>query len=372
MSVKELFGSDSEESTEEPPPPPRDKKDDDDSDLPGLESGNDSDSDDDDMPMRTRRGVHVPAARSPTRSADARLRASALGRELLDGEDAVAAVVDREGAVVADVPAIAPAVQEGYIPPDGVEYDEPTHRRAPAHTAWSKPDNGYARIDSNNTRKPRGVFPSGYVWSTALNGWRRTYAQTLEDERIRRETPQRPATSGGTDGFFGVDCVNGAMTEISWYVGGMGQHAPIRWFTNLITAFTLICNHEGSATVMSMERGDRRKLLHIQGVSRFITSETYKEQFKNFIRRHLGILTGGNIRCKIGIRYFSGQSWEYMLGYVQKDEGQPHYRLWSVGVTPAEMRKGRDNYSLVRRPVLLCVRRLCVPLCVTLRGCAGA
>jgi hypothetical protein len=61
------------------------------------------------------------------------------------------------------------------------------------------------------------------------------------------------------------------MTEISWYVGGMGQHAPIRWFTNLITAFTLICNHEGSATVVSMERGDRRKLLHIQGASRFIT-----------------------------------------------------------------------------------------------------
>ena len=61
-----------------------------------------------------------------------------------------------------------------------------------------------------------------------------------------------------------------------------------------------------------------------------------------------------------------------MLGYVQKDEGQPHYRLWCFGVTPAEMCKGRDNYSLVRRLVLLCVRRLCVPLYVTHRGCAGA
>lgn len=350
MNVKDIFGSDSEESTtEQAPTRLSGDADEDDGDF-GEFGAQDSDESDDEELHRTYR---IPVGR-PSRCADARLAESAIGREMLEAEDAVAAVNDTERAQAAadgagaGEPAIEPTIQEGYIPPEGVEYDEPTNRRAPARTAWSRTENGYKRIDANNRTRPRGVPPHGYVWSAAMNGWRRSRDQTLEDERIRREAPQRPSTSGGTDGFFGPDCVNGAMTEVSWYVGGMGQHAPIRWFTNLIAAFTTICSHEGSATAMSMERGDRRKLLHIQGVSRFITSETYKEQFKNFIRRHLGILTGGNIRCKIGIRYFSGQSWEYMLGYVQKDEGQPHYRLWSTGVTPAEMRKGRDNYSLVR------------------------
>ena len=98
---------------------------------------------------------------------------------------------------------------------------------------------------------------------------------------------------------------------------------------------------------MSIERGDRKQLQHIQGVSRFITSETHKDQFRAFMKRHLGILTGGNIRCKIGINYFSGQTWENMLGYVQKDDGKPHYRFWSIGVTENERRAGVASYQLV-------------------------
>jgi hypothetical protein len=51
------------------------------------------------------------------------------------------------------------------------------------------------------------------------------------------------------------------------------------------------------------------------------------------MERHLGILTGGNIRCKSGINYFSGQIWASMPGYAQKDEGKLHYRFWSIRVT---------------------------------------
>ena len=47
-----------------------------------------------------------------------------------------------------------------------------------------------------------------------------------------------------------------------------------------------------------------------------------------------------------------------MRGYVQKDEGKPHYRFWSIGVTEAERRAGVASYQLAgkARVVLLVVR----------------
>ena len=242
----------------------------------------------------------------------------------------------------------AASAVDGYVPPAGTRLKEPRGRKAPVRTAWDELRNGYIRTDPNETGRPRGTAPSGYVFVESINGFRRTWAQTQRDESIATETAQR-ASSMPRDGFFGPECQNRSLIEISWYCGAMGQHAPIRWFLNLIVCFTAICNHAGSATAMSIERGDRKQLQHIQGVSRFITSEAYKDQFRAFMKRHLGILTGGNIRCKIGINYFSGQTWENMLGYVQKDEGKPHYRFWSIGVTEAERRAGVASYQLVRR-----------------------
>jgi hypothetical protein len=129
----------------------------------------------------------------------------------------------------------------------------------------------------------------------------------------------------------------------------MGQHAPIRWFLNLVVFHGDLQSRGLGDGDVYRARGSQAASEHIQGASRFVTSEAHKDQFRAFMKRHLGILAGGNIQCRIGINYFSGQTWENMLGYVQKDEGKPHYRFWSIGVTEAERRAGVASYQLVRR-----------------------
>ena len=112
------------------------------------------------------------------------------------------------------------------------------------------------RTDPNETARPRGQAPTGYVWVEWINGFRRTWEQTQRDESIATETAQR-SSSMPRDGFFGPEYVDGTMIEITWYYGAaMRQHAPIHWFLNLLVCFTAICNHAGSATAMAIERGE--------------------------------------------------------------------------------------------------------------------
>ena len=44
----------------------------------------------------------------------------------------------------------------------------------------------------------------------------------------------------------------------------------------------------------------------------------------------------------------AGQSFIYMLGYIQKDTGMPHYRMESYNVPEDELQEGRRNYDDVR------------------------
>ena len=41
------------------------------------------------------------------------------------------------------------------------------------------------------------------------------------------------------------------------------------------------------------------------------------------------LLTAGQFKCKIGLSFFTGQTWEFMGGYVQKDMGKPHYMFFA-------------------------------------------
>ena len=43
----------------------------------------------------------------------------------------------------------------------------------------------------------------------------------------------------------------------------------------------------------------------------------------------LMLLTAGQFKCKIGLSFFTGQTWEFMGGYVQKDMGKPHYLFFA-------------------------------------------
>ena len=72
-------------------------------------------------------------------------------------------------------------VVDGHTNEDQVDYTQP---KPPfAGTIWNGLLNGFPRVVQTDTSAPRGQRPTGYVWSVAINGWRRTLAQTLLDEQ---------------------------------------------------------------------------------------------------------------------------------------------------------------------------------------------
>ena len=76
------------------------------------------------------------------------------------------------------------------------------------------------------------------------------------------------------------------------------------------------------------------------------------DRLRAFIRSHLGLVQGGNIRCKIGITPFSGQTWRYMCGYIQKDRRFSHHQFWQIGISYAELIAGRADYDTVSSGVV--------------------
>ena len=248
----------------------------------------------------------------------------------------------------ANAPAPAAAVPApvvlGFIPPAGTPaYRQP--RAAFARTAWDGNLNAFVRIDRNDTHL-MGAVPNGYVRDPSLPGYRRTHEQTLRDEE--RLDQQNRAAARPSASFYGPEVADASMMEWSIYVGAMGSHAPLRWWPLLIACLTALCDHDGSAAAMGCERGDKRRLIHFQITLRLLMIEANKELLRRFIRAALNILPGSNIRVKIGLKLFTGQTWSYMLGYCQKDRGQSHFRFWSINVSDRELEVGDRTYKRVR------------------------
>ena len=112
----------------------------------------------------------------------------------------------------------APPEEDGHPNVEGVQYVQP---KAPfVGTYWSPLENAFLRVDRDNTSKPRGGRPQGYVFVCSINGFCRTLAQTLlNEQRIiaqdarNRQQPHRP---GQAQAIFGAEVPNAALLEISW------------------------------------------------------------------------------------------------------------------------------------------------------------
>ena len=162
-----------------------------------------------------------------------------------------------------------------------------------------------------------------------------------------RSANGRNNTPGRDIEWYGLNVPGGQLLEFSGYTGAMGQQAPLEWFDWLCTGFSLLCDHDGSAFAISQERGDRRRLIHFQWILRLITTTAMIERLRRFIRNSINILPGSNLRCKIQVQQFNTQTWSYMLGYLQKDAGQLHYRFSKFGVTDHEAQQGKIEYDMV-------------------------
>ncbi|KAF6258163.1 hypothetical protein COO60DRAFT_1519895, partial [Scenedesmus sp. NREL 46B-D3] len=94
----------------------------------------------------------------------------------------------------------------------------------------------------------------------------------------------------------------------------------------------------------SLERGGKKGILHIQAVVECTVPCTAEGEtaFRAHFKSFCGITAGAKLTFK---PFAAGQTISHMLGYLQKDEGQEHYRLVTYNVTVAELQEGKEHYN---------------------------
>ena len=105
----------------------------------------------------------------------------------------------------------------------------------------------------------------------------------------------------------------------------------------------------GIAAGFAMEAGGRDARLHVQGLLRIrmetttVASTALKKHIKQFIPIQRG--SRGTVAAQ---PLSQGQSWDHMLGYIQKDSGLAHYRLLVHNISDEDLQRGRVAYAGVR------------------------
>ena len=185
---------------------------------------------------------------------------------------------------------------------------------------------------------PTGGRPQGYIWVPSINGFRRTLVQTnLDEQRLAEQlwNVQQPRRPGQAMDLFGPDLPNATLLEILWYVSACGHHVPWNSFNLVANAFKAAVDKTGDRgqLMMAYERGERQELGHLQSIAHLLAHGPYKEKLRRWLRAAL-LLSTDMFRAKIGLVFFTGQEWEHMGGYVQKDPGKAHYRYFAYPEMP--------------------------------------
>jgi hypothetical protein len=135
------------------------------------------------------------------------------------------------------------------------------------------------------------------------------------------------------------------VTEWSWTISVRNGHVPTSWLQRS-------CDYAaayGIAGAFSLEAGGRHARLHVQGVLRIRmeATATGESSLRNHVKSFIPILRGsaGHVAIK---PLQHGQTWDYMLGYVQKDTGTAHYRMLKHNVSDEDLERGRIAYAGVR------------------------
>jgi hypothetical protein len=135
------------------------------------------------------------------------------------------------------------------------------------------------------------------------------------------------------------------LTYWSLTLAVRGGHIPDNWFERAQCWLNEYCE-EGAVAV---EAGGRAKHLHVQGILG-MHAKTDKEshaRLVRFFREYVPIARGskGTVQCKPIQRT---QTFDLMLGYVQKDEGRPHYKVHFKNVDEARAAAARKAHQSVR------------------------
>jgi hypothetical protein len=107
--------------------------------------------------------------------------------------------------------------------------------------------------------------------------------------------------------------------------------------------------HFGLKGAAALEKGGRNAIQHIQAVIEVACATS--GDGKEVLKLHLKHFFGWDItqqQVKMTIHPLSeGQTFEHMLGYVQKDSGKPHYAIVTNDITDAELQAGVKAYNEV-------------------------
>jgi len=96
----------------------------------------------------------------------------------------------------------------------------------------------------------------------------------------------------------------------------------------------------------AIEKGGKNQREHIQAVimCSIPTDKNSESKLKQHFKDWMSI--DSSDRAKLTFKPLGeSQTFEHMLGYVQKDLGKPHYRLVTYDVTSAELEAGRKAYA---------------------------
>ena len=131
----------------------------------------------------------------------------------------------------------------------------------------------------------------------------------------------------------------------SFTIGASGSHCPRGWL-NLMQNYMVHFNLKGAA---ALEKGGRNAILHVQAVIEVACATT--GDGKEVLKMHMKHFFGWDVtqqQVKMTIHPLSeGQTFEHMLGYVQKDSGKPHYAIVTNDITDAELQAGVKAYNEV-------------------------
>ena len=104
---------------------------------------------------------------------------------------------------------------------------------------------------------------------------------------------------------------------------------------------------------IAVEAGGRMRHRHLQGVADIrLKGDDYSfkaliKMLKQFVPMEVGSKATIQIKALI-----SGQTFDLVLGYIQKDCGEPYYNILVKAVSTQELADGRANYSAVKVVIL--------------------
>jgi hypothetical protein len=140
-----------------------------------------------------------------------------------------------------------------------------------------------------------------------------------------------------------------APISVSITIAKRGEHIPPLWINRTIVFASMFFERYAIA----IEAGGRMRHQHLQGIAD-IRIKGDDQSFKALIKmlkQFVPMAVGSKATIQMKA-LMAGQTFDLMLGYVQKDCGEPYYNIFVKAVSAQELADGRANYSAVKVSIL--------------------